>query len=1112
MSFVNLGIEVYTNPSNGKPVSGGFIYVGEPDTDPTVAINQKTVQLLQESGVLVATSQPISIGAGGIPLYLGSPVRLVVSGDYSITVQDKNTTQVYYVPTGNLFVAGASTLNTDLAANAGTIYGQIATTSGETSVGDGGGGTFYFIPTASLTALDTALIAIDRYEDDYISTISASGYWKREQKDLRTVAIAGLPIKSADISLSYASASTLQLEEGVYFYKEYTAALANFNLYGLGTDRTILMPDSTILLDDDFSYYNDTHKRTAYTGHIPEIIFDRNLKKYTISESNMFYANRNYAGGTGETVKVLSYTAGTKSALFDIFCESDVLAYTTGKILTDSFIRLNGWFTTRRYDFGYVTASNIVGQQIMDFEQDQLVDATQLGRSHTAAGYGNKFKLCNILEELDRDSFCVKGGFLYVPNEMDYVIVPKEDRLFNSTGSNTVDISGIHFVGSSYYDNERTGGLQANHTVQTWSRGFVRFIDSDNITVSGCKFSKTERTTVTTYLTIDQLGGATNSYEQLLHGGHVITGNYFDEVGCGGAALIGYDVKINNNYFKNCGIMDGSKPIAHTEGLLTEINDNIFDGIYSYAAMPNEIVDIKTDADPIGVNTFYLNATHPTQAVPNYILRNTFINNGKTDKPMYAYNGDSAVIYSYYGLDVETEIAYNTINNVEGYRQKGIMLDGFASLTNVHDNIIHKRDDHCILVTPATEAQVIASSAAGQFVYQSLTVDNNICCGSVYYFRLDSYGAGTPTNNTFTGNSFDFYKAENFLVRSYYEAQNEHLPYRDQGENVVIYKYLTIGDGLNTSEKLLYTAGVKIMPPAYIEQAEDKYMYYKNLGQVVKGEVYLNEDNEQFLALDTISGVESVLLQNLLKNGSTDSSVIVTGDLEIEISRSWSTVGYSLKSITPASFAADIGAGVITDGLTLLSAGNINTWNIPSRDLVIPTYNVNSSAVVMTGAESVAVILDTSSAIKVFRAATAKTQYFIAPCSNSILVPPVKGIVTPLVYDFAVDGGVVGSITIGSLPDNTIITKAVYTVDTLFTSAGAATVSLSIEVDDVDGVLAPTVYNNAIFTVGAHTAIQDGARVNYSVQTTAVRNIVLTIGTANLTAGKISLYYEYLTN
>ena len=93
---VLLPYRYYPDPTRGRPVFNGYIYIGRPDTDPEIVSNQLQVKAYQENGTSVGISQPIRTGGGGVPLVNGSPVQLQVSGEYSIKVLDHMGAQVYY--------------------------------------------------------------------------------------------------------------------------------------------------------------------------------------------------------------------------------------------------------------------------------------------------------------------------------------------------------------------------------------------------------------------------------------------------------------------------------------------------------------------------------------------------------------------------------------------------------------------------------------------------------------------------------------------------------------------------------------------------------------------------------------------------------------------------------------------------------------------------------------------------------------------------------------------------------------------------------------------------------------------------------------------------------
>jgi hypothetical protein len=107
-------------------------------------------------------------------------------------------------------------------------------------------------------------------------------------------------------------------------------------------------------------------------------------------------------------------------------------------------------------------------------------------------------------------------------------------------------------------------------------------------------------------------------------------------------------------------------------------------------------------------------------------------------------------------------------------------------------------------------------------------------------------------------------------------------------------------------------------------------------------------------------------------------------------------------------------------------------------------------------------------------------------------------------YDFAVDGGVAGDISLGvTIPDNAIITGAFVEGITAVTSSGAATVAVKLQ--SAADVLGAT--GKAALT---GTAVVPGAAVmSAPFKLTAARVVTITVGTAALTAGKFNVWIEY---
>lgn len=112
-------------------------------------------------------------------------------------------------------------------------------------------------------------------------------------------------------------------------------------------------------------------------------------------------------------------------------------------------------------------------------------------------------------------------------------------------------------------------------------------------------------------------------------------------------------------------------------------------------------------------------------------------------------------------------------------------------------------------------------------------------------------------------------------------------------------------------------------------------------------------------------------------------------------------------------------------------------------------------------------------------------------------------------YDFAVDGGAVGAITLrgDSVPSGAIIIDVLIHVDTALTSGGGATVSLGAET--ATGLNAAAAVSGAPWsTTGAK---RGGLTATTApVKTTAVRPVTATIATAALTAGKFSVYVDFV--
>lgn len=123
------------------------------------------------------------------------------------------------------------------------------------------------------------------------------------------------------------------------------------------------------------------------------------------------------------------------------------------------------------------------------------------------------------------------------------------------------------------------------------------------------------------------------------------------------------------------------------------------------------------------------------------------------------------------------------------------------------------------------------------------------------------------------------------------------------------------------------------------------------------------------------------------------------------------------------------------------------------------------------------------------------------------------------VYDFSVLGGVQGAINLvddagnaAVLPKNAVVTAVVCAVLTTVTSLGSATVSADLLVGA--DLMAATAKASLVQTAGSQYTLgkpvmSDVSKFVGPVTAALGTNVTVTIGTADLTAGKIKYFIEY---
>jgi hypothetical protein len=95
-ALVSMSPQLFTLANSFKAVANGKIYIGKIDTDPTIVANQIQVYLENDDGSTVPVVQPITINAGGHPVYNGQIAKFVTVESHSMVVYDSNNVRQFY--------------------------------------------------------------------------------------------------------------------------------------------------------------------------------------------------------------------------------------------------------------------------------------------------------------------------------------------------------------------------------------------------------------------------------------------------------------------------------------------------------------------------------------------------------------------------------------------------------------------------------------------------------------------------------------------------------------------------------------------------------------------------------------------------------------------------------------------------------------------------------------------------------------------------------------------------------------------------------------------------------------------------------------------------------
>lgn len=119
-------------------------------------------------------------------------------------------------------------------------------------------------------------------------------------------------------------------------------------------------------------------------------------------------------------------------------------------------------------------------------------------------------------------------------------------------------------------------------------------------------------------------------------------------------------------------------------------------------------------------------------------------------------------------------------------------------------------------------------------------------------------------------------------------------------------------------------------------------------------------------------------------------------------------------------------------------------------------------------------------------------------------------------YDFAVDGGAISSITLrcgpgdvmgGELPNGAVIEGGYIEVDTILAAAAGGTIAINSEA--AGDLQAAAIFSGAPWSTTGRKPIVPVFTAATTVKTTAKRNLVATIATGAVTAGKFRVVVFY---
>ena len=166
MNEAKFPYDYIADPAKGRPLFNADLYYGIPDLDPAILANQIQISVRQEDGSVITVAQPLNTGFGGIPLYNGSPVTVLIDEFiFSFKALNNLGAQIYYEARAEAGLSPESAVGTqDTYADVRALtasYPFEAIIVGGASVVGVGGGPFYYDSSDVSSADNNATILVD---------------------------------------------------------------------------------------------------------------------------------------------------------------------------------------------------------------------------------------------------------------------------------------------------------------------------------------------------------------------------------------------------------------------------------------------------------------------------------------------------------------------------------------------------------------------------------------------------------------------------------------------------------------------------------------------------------------------------------------------------------------------------------------------------------------------------------------------------------------------------------------------------------------------------------------------------------------------------------------